>query len=294
MIENPPPWPNNYKCAVSITFDMDADSLIHLERPNDSFKRVSTISQLRYGPDVAVSRILGTYKRLGLRQTFFVPAWCVAQYPDVIRRIVDHGHEIGHHGYLHENPLEFNRDAQALLLDKGIDIIQQTTGVAPVGYRAPLYNYTNDTTDLLIERGFKYDASLMGDDIPYILRSQEKTLIELPSHWGCDDWPPFAHVPDLDYQMPVRSPSAGLNAFIEEFEAAYRWGGLFIPVWHPFVTGRLARWSAVEDWLCTLVAREDIWFAPMCEIAAHIQQIWDTGTHTPRIDTLPYYKGPVS
>jgi peptidoglycan/xylan/chitin deacetylase (PgdA/CDA1 family) len=73
-----------------------------------------------------------------------------------------------------ENPLEFNRDAQALLLDKGVDIIQQATGVAPVGYRAPLYNYTNDTTDLLIERGFKYDASLMGDDIPYILRSQGK------------------------------------------------------------------------------------------------------------------------
>ncbi len=82
-----------------------------------------------------------------------------------------------------ENPLDFNRDAQALLLDKGIDIIQQSTGVAPVGYRAPLYNYTNDATDLLIERGFKYDASLMGDDIPYILRSQEKTLIELPSHF---------------------------------------------------------------------------------------------------------------
>ena len=57
--------------------------------------------------------------------------------------------------------------------------------------------------------------------------------------------------------MPVRSPSAGLSAFIEEFEAAYRWGGLFIPVWHPFVTGCLARWSAVEDWLCTLVARGD-------------------------------------
>jgi hypothetical protein len=61
-----------------------------------------------------------------------------------------------------ENLLNFNRGAQALLLDKGNDIIQQASRVASVGYRVPLYRYTNDTTDLLIERGFKYDASLMG------------------------------------------------------------------------------------------------------------------------------------
>ena len=57
--------------------------------------------------------------------------------------------------------LNFNRGAQALLLGKGNDIIQQASRVASVGYRASLYRYTNDTTDLLIERGFKYDASLM-------------------------------------------------------------------------------------------------------------------------------------
>ena len=79
--------------------------------------------------------------------------------------------------------LNFNRCAQALLLGKGIGIIPQATGVAPVGYRTPLDSYTNDTTDLLIERGFEYDASLMGDNIPYVLRSRGETLIELPSHF---------------------------------------------------------------------------------------------------------------
>ena len=36
MIANPIPWPNGAKCAVAITFDMDADSLIHVARPDDS------------------------------------------------------------------------------------------------------------------------------------------------------------------------------------------------------------------------------------------------------------------
>ena len=44
MIRNPIPWPDNAKCAVSITFDMDADSLIHISKPDDSFKRLYPIS----------------------------------------------------------------------------------------------------------------------------------------------------------------------------------------------------------------------------------------------------------
>ena len=188
MIRNPPPWPNNCKCAVSITFDMDADSLIHLEHPSDSYRRVSTISMLRYGPEIAIERILNTYERLGLQQTFFIPGWCVRQYPDVVRRIVSGGHEVAHHGYLHENPIGLEPAAQADIIDRGIDAITDVAGVRPRGYRAPLYNFSDHTFDLLVERGFEYDASLMGDDIPYLLSSNQHELVELPSHWGCDDW----------------------------------------------------------------------------------------------------------
>ncbi len=294
MIRNPPPWPNDCKCAVSITFDMDADSLIHLEHPSDSYRRVSTISMLRYGPEIAIERILKTYERLGLQQTFFIPGWCVRQYPDVVRRIVSGGHEIAHHGYLHENPIGLEPAAQADIIDRGIDAIVDIAGVRPQGYRAPLYNFSDHTFDLLVERGFKYDASLMGDDIPYLLSSNQHELVELPSHWGCDDWPPFAHVPDLNYEMPVRAPSSGLQGFFEEFDAAYDWGGLFVPVWHPFVTGRLGRWSQVDRWLASIVERKDVWITTMANIAEYIQQLHRQGKYEPRIDTLPYYSGPVA
>ena len=178
MIRNPPPWPSNCKCAVSITFDMDADSLIHLEHPSDSYRRVSTISMLRYGPEIAIERILNTYERLGLQQTFFIPGWCVRQYPDVVRRIVSGGHEVAHHGYLHENPIGLEPAAQADIIDRGIDAITDVAGVRPRGYRAPLYNFSDHTFDLLVERGFEYDASLMGDDIPYLLSSNQHELVE--------------------------------------------------------------------------------------------------------------------
>jgi peptidoglycan-N-acetylglucosamine deacetylase len=72
MIRRPVPWPNGAKVAVAITFDMDADSLIHIDHPQDSITCISTISMLKYGPQVGVPSILEGYRRYGLKQTFSV------------------------------------------------------------------------------------------------------------------------------------------------------------------------------------------------------------------------------
>src|SRR5215218_4189917 len=88
MIRRPVPWPNGARVAVAITFDMDADSLVHIEHPRDSIGRISTISMLRYGPEVAVPRILDAYRRFGLKQTFFVPAWSIEHYPKAVEAMV--------------------------------------------------------------------------------------------------------------------------------------------------------------------------------------------------------------
>ena len=39
--------------------------------------------------------------------------------------------------------------------------------------------------------------------------------------------------------------------------------------------------------------RGQVWFAPLEEIAAHVQRVMAEGTWTPRIDRLPYYDGPI-
>ena len=295
MIANPIAWPDGAKCACCLTFDMDADSLIHLDHPQDSHRRVSTVSMLRYGPTVGVPRIVETYRRLGLRQTFFIPAWCIEQYPQAVETILEGGHEIAHHSYIHENPVEQSREDEAYWLDAGIAIIKSATGRRPRGWRAPLYNFSDHSLDLLLERGFQYDASLMGDDIPYVIKSRRdgRELIELPSHWGLDDWPQYVQAPDLAYMMPVRSARNGFDLFRDEFEAAYAHGGLWVPVLHPFVTGRLARWQVFAAFLEEVVARGDVWFAPMEEIASHARRQIDGGDYQARCELLPQYAGPV-
>lgn len=293
MILNPIPWPNGAKCAACVTFDMDADSLIHIAHPTDAHSRVSAISMLQYGPKVAVPRIVESYRRLGIRQTFFIPAWCIETYPQAVEAVLNGGHEIAHHGFLHEHPREMSDQDEAHWLDRGIEVILRATGQRPRGWRAPLYNFSHRSADLLAERGFVYDASLMGDDQPYLLDCARGRLVELPSHWGLDDWPQYVQSMDLDYMMPIRAPEQGLMPFAQEFEAAYAHGGLWIPVVHPFATGRLARWHHWHRFLESLVARGDVWFAAMEDIAAHVQRVVADGQWQPRIDQLPYYTAPV-
>lgn len=292
MIRNPIAWPDGARVACAITFDVDADSLIHVARPTDGFDRLNPITMGRYGPTVAVPRILETYRRLGLRQTFFMPAWCMETYPEAVEAILEAGHEIGHHSYLHENPASHSDAEQAHWFDKATAIHVRMTGRAPRGYRAPVYNVTQGVVDRLIDRGFLYDSSLMADDMPYVMQTKAGELIEIPVHWGNDDWPPFAHYEEIGYLMPVRAPSDGLRAFFEEFEAQHAAGGFWMGIWHPFLTGRLARWAQVERWLEGVLERGGVWFAPLEEIAAHVAAERAKGAPV-RVERLPYFDRPV-
>jgi peptidoglycan/xylan/chitin deacetylase (PgdA/CDA1 family) len=291
MIQNPIPWPNGARCACAITFDMDADSLIHVARPKDGHDRLYPVSMGRYGPTVAIPRILDTYKRLGLKQSFFIPGWCLEAYPGTVEAILADGHEIGHHGWIHEDPVATKGAAQEEAFAKAMEAHRRICGKAPAGYRAPVYNVTQQVIDLLIAHGFRYDSSLMADDIPYEMRTGEGALWEMPVHWGTDDWPPFAHFDEIGYMMPVRGPSAGLAGFWEEFEAQYAAGGFFMLILHPFLTGRLARWQQVERWLESVLDTRDAWFASLGEIADHLDTL-RAGGFEARVEHLPYYTQP--
>ena len=245
----------------------------------------------RYGPQVAVPRILETYRRLGIKQSFFIPGWCIETYPDAIEAILAGGHEIGHHGYLHEDPID--APDQRRWFEKALAAHHKYCGKTPAGYRAPVYNINQEVVDLLIEYGFRYDSSMMADDIPYNLETAHGKLWEMPVHWGADDWPPFAHYAEIGYMMPVRAPSTGLASFWEEFDAAYEAGGFFMLIVHPFLTGRLARWKQVEAWLENTLNKKDVWFARLDQIADHLDNIISTGVYKPRCEKLPYYTSPV-
>src|SRR5262245_23123066 len=164
MIANPVPWPNGARCAVAFTFDMDADSILHLAHHRTADTRIAAMSALRYGPEVAVPRLVNLYREFGMRQTFFLPAWCIDRYQRAVEIILADGHEIAHHSYLHEHANELTAEDERYWFDRSVDVIVKATGRRPRGYRAATYRFSRNTLDILIDNAIEYDASLFGDD----------------------------------------------------------------------------------------------------------------------------------
>lgn len=293
LLANPPPWPNGKRCAVSFTFDMDADSILHLAHHKNATNLVASMSMLQYGPRVAMPRILGLFREFGIRQTFFIPAWCIERYPEVIEAVLADGHEIGHHGYIHEHPNELSRDREEYWLRRGIEVIERVTGKRPAGYRAPSYRFSRNSLDLLLAEGFRYDASLMGDEVPYLLTNGKSSLVELPSHYAMDDWAHYMVGRDFNYMMPIKAPAHAMDVFKAEFDAAWRHGALWVSVWHPFLSGRLARFEAIAALLEYMTEKGDVWFAPLSEITAHVEGLVASGAWSPRTEHLPQYPAPI-
>ena len=101
-----------------------------------------------------------------------------------MKAVADAGHEIGVHGYSHENPIAMTREQEMAVLDKCIDLVMQLSGKRPTGYVAPWWEFSTVTNELLLERGIKYDHSLMHHDHqPYYVRVGDSwTKIDYSKH----------------------------------------------------------------------------------------------------------------
>lgn len=293
MIDNPIPWPDGARCAVAITWDLDADSGLNYYNPDRADQLVASQSLTRYGPTIAMPRIIEVCQRFNLRQTFFVPGWCAEQYPNAVELILKHDHELGLHGYLHERPNEQSEADERYWLERGLEAFADRFGVSPRGWRAPSFAFSKHSLGYLIERGFDYDSSLMGDDIPYMLRTDSRSLLELPTQWTLDDWPHYMHNRDFNYTMPISAPPRALEVFRSEFDAAWTYGGLWISVWHPFLSGRPARMAAIIELIEYMQSRGHVWFARLDEICDHVNQLVAEAKWQPRVEHLPVYHSPL-
>ena len=161
-------WPDGKTAAAAFTFDVDAESAV-LWNNEAVGARMSVMSHQAYGPLVGIPRILELLERHQIASTFFVPGHTADRYPQAIRSIVAAGHEIAHHGYLHEQPTQLTLEQEIDVIDRGLAALADIAGVTPAGYRAPMWDLSWRTPALLAERGFLYDSSLMDSDHPYEL-----------------------------------------------------------------------------------------------------------------------------
>jgi peptidoglycan/xylan/chitin deacetylase (PgdA/CDA1 family) len=260
-----PVWPAQAEVAVCLTFDVDAEAPWLAQSP-DYAGRLSTLSEGRYGVARSLPRILDLLRRHAVRATFYVPGSTADRHPDSVREIVADGHEVGHHGHLHLRSHQIDADAQRAEIEDGLEALARAGCAGAGGYRSPAWELTPETLGLLIEHGFAYDSSCMGDDRPYLEACGEDTILELPVHWSLDDWPYYGW--SVEAGGNLLAPSTWLECWLAEFDSARSDRRLVTYTMHPEVIGRGYRFLALERLIEEIKARGDVWFPTHAEVAA--------------------------
>ena len=251
---NPESWPGGARVAVLLSFDVDNETVWL----RDGDTSVGGLSQGQYGARTGLPRILALLDEYGIAASFFGPAMSFTLSPQMIGLIQASGrHEIGIHGWIHERNNQLPRDEEARLLRQAVERVTELTGRKPVGYRAPSWNFSDSTLELLLELGFLYDSSLMADDRPYEINAggQPTGMVELPVQWILDDAPLFNPLGER-----YASPREVLQVYKDEFDVAYAEGTIFVLTMHPHYIGHRSRIVILRELIDYIRGHADVWF----------------------------------
>jgi peptidoglycan/xylan/chitin deacetylase (PgdA/CDA1 family) len=248
---------------------MDAEAAV-LAVDERFSRRPSVMSHQQYGPVTGVPRLLAMLADLQIRASFFIPGYSAERHPGTVVAIVEAGHEIGHHGYLHRPPGLIDAETERSELELGLEALERLAGVRATVFRAPWWETSTATFDLLLEYGFICDSSLFDRDVPYRLGIGSSELIEVPVSWALDDWEKYAFLPDpATGSGVIESPARVHEMWWEEIEAYLEVGGCCVLTMHPFLSGRPARVRALRGLLERAATAPDLWIATVGEVAAH-------------------------
>jgi len=222
------------------------------------------ISRGMFSGEVGSPRLVELFRRFGIRTTWFIPGHSIETFPEEMAMVADAGHEIGVHGYSHENPIAMTAEQEEAVLDRCISLIEEKFGQKPRGYVAPWWEFSPITNELLLKKGFKYDHSLMHHDFqPHYVRvgdswtkidyskkaqdwmkplerGQETDLIEIPASWYLDDLPPMMFIKAAPNSHGFTSPRDLEQMWRDQFDWVYREYdyAVFTMTIHPDVSGR--------------------------------------------------------
>jgi peptidoglycan/xylan/chitin deacetylase (PgdA/CDA1 family) len=271
----------SHNVSVCISFDFDAMSSwianYRTESPN-------ALSRGEFGR-VGAHRALDLLNENDVPSTWFVPGHTIEAFPDTCERLLKEGHEIGHHGYCHENPMKMEIEEEKAILERGSALIEELTGRRPRGYRCPSGSFSPNTLQLLQANDFLYDTSMLGDDFsPYYARTGIKApidrpydfgefvdIVEMPFSWSLDDHPVFEHTRSRRGVNPgLSDPDRVFQIWSGDFDYLYNKmkSGVFILTLHPQVIGRGHRLLMLEKLIEHMKSHDGVSFRTLEAYAA--------------------------
>lgn len=213
---------------------------------------------------LGVRRLLKLFEKNNMKATWFIPGHSLETFPEECAMIRDAGHEIGLHGYSHENPVDMTLEQQRDVLDKTYRMLTAFCGKPPRGSVAPWWETSKEGAELLLSYGIEYDHSMSHDDcqmywlrlgdtwtkIDYSKKAEEwmkplvkgvpSGLVEIPASWYIDDLPPMMFIKDSPNSHGWVDPKVVEQMWLDHFDYFYENYDEFVfPMTiHPDVSGR--------------------------------------------------------
>ncbi|KAK4575319.1 hypothetical protein LTR86_001173 [Recurvomyces mirabilis] len=256
------------KKRVLVGYGIDVDAVANwINTCDGSPQNPTNVSRGVYGATVGIDRLLKLYEKYKIKATFFTPAHSLETFPKQMTKVRDAGHELGLHGYTHEYISQLSAEQQKDVLTKSIDVLTKfCDGKRPMGYTAPAWSTSKELISQLEAEGILYDHSFMHHDVqiywaPDPLKSewretnhknsaeswmvpmtawQPSKVVEIPSNWHLDDWPPLQPIPGRPGTHGFVDAHVVERLWMEQFDFAYREYDTFIfPMSiHPQVSGK--------------------------------------------------------
>jgi peptidoglycan-N-acetylglucosamine deacetylase len=253
----------------------------------------SDIQRGVWAGEVGTPRLLKLFEKHGLKTSWFIPGHSIETFPDQVRMVAEAGHEIGAHGYLHENPVSMTPAQEEEVLVRSIELVEALSGRKPRGYVAPWWEMSSLTVDLLLKHGFTYDHSqAYRDFVPFYARTgdrwttidyskparewmkplqhgREVDLVEIGANWYVDDLPPMMFMKASPNSHGFVGPRQIEELWRDQFDWLYREldYGVFPITIHPDVSGRPQVLLMLERLVEYIGGHEGVRWATMEEIA---------------------------
>ncbi|PHH88154.1 hypothetical protein CDD83_7891 [Cordyceps sp. RAO-2017] len=253
------------KKRVQITYGVDVDAVAGWLGSYGGQDSPHDISRGIFAATVGTERLLKLFAKYDIKATWFIPGHSLESFPEEMARVRDAGHELGLHGYSHENPTAMTASQQRDVMDKSWRLLADFCGGRPPrGIVTPWWETSGDWARLLLAYGLEYDHSMSHEDSrPYWLPADESWaridyarparswmrplgrgrptgIVEVPANWCLDDLPPLMFVKAAANSHGFVNARDVEDTWRDHFDYLYREHDDFVlPLTlHPDVSGR--------------------------------------------------------
>ncbi|KAI8711157.1 Arp2 3 complex subunit arc16 [Fusarium sp. LHS14.1] len=273
-------------------FSVDIDAVCGWIGSYGGEESVSDISRGYFAGTVGLRRLLQLFGKYNIKTTWFIPGHSLETFPEECAMIRDAGHEIGLHGYSHENPCQMTVEQQRAVLDKSYKLLTEFCGKPPRGSVVPWWETPKVGAELMMEYGLEYDHSFSHHDaLPYWLRigdewenidyskhpdtwmkpltrGEETGLVEIPASWYLDDLPPMMFIKNMQNSHGWVHPSVVEDLWKDRFDYFYEnYDNFCLPVMiHPDVCGHPHALKMLERVIQYLMTKPGVEFVKMEDI----------------------------